>query len=300
MAHEHSHAPGRFGRAFGVGITLNLAFVVLEAVFGIVAHSVALLADAGHNLSDVLGLSLAWGASYLGQRLPTKRHTYGLRRSSILAALLNAIVLLVAIGAVAWEAIGRLSKPQPVATGTVIWVASVGIGINALTASLFWSGRKGDLNVRGAFLHLAADAAVSAGVVLAGLVMRATGWLRVDPAVSLGIVVVIAVGTWSLLRESLNLALDAVPEHIDRPAVEQYLADLPGVRAVHDLHIWGMSTTEVALTAHLVKPDAVVDDRLLAVVSKDLHDRFSIEHTTIQLERGDPSQPCDQEPEHVV
>jgi cobalt-zinc-cadmium efflux system protein len=300
MAHDHSHAPGRFGHAFAVGIAFNLAFVALESVFGIVAHSVALLADAGHNLSDVLGLSLAWGASYLGQRQPTKRHTYGLRRSSILAALVNAAVLLVAIGAVAWEAIGRLSKPQPVASGTVIWVASVGIGINALTASLFWSGRKGDLNVRGAFLHLAADAAVSAGVVVAGFVMHATGWLRVDPAVSLGIVVVIAVGTWGLLRESLNLALDAVPERIDLPAVEQYLARLPGVRGIHDLHIWGMSTTEVALTAHLVKPDAVVDDGLLALVSKNLHDRFSIEHTTIQLERGDPSQPCDQAPVHVV
>jgi cobalt-zinc-cadmium efflux system protein len=300
MAHDHSHAPGRFSRAFAAGVGLNLTFVILEAVFGVLAHSVALLADAGHNLSDVLGLSLAWGASYLVQRQPTERHTYGLRRSSILAALLNAGLLLVAIGAIAWEAIGRLTHPQPVASGTVIWVASVGIGINALTASLFWAGRKRDLNLRGAFLHLAADAAVSAGVVLAGLVMNATGWLRLDPAVSLLIVVVIAIGTWGLLRESLNLALDAVPEHIEPAAVEQYLVGLPGVRAVHDLHIWAMSTTEAALTAHLVKPDAVVDDALLTRLGKDLHDRFRIEHTTIQLERGDGSEPCGQAPDHVV
>lgn len=300
MAHDHSHAPGGFGRAFAVGVGLNLAFVMLEAVFGVLAHSVALLADAGHNLSDVLGLSLAWGATYLGQRQPTKRHTYGLRRSSILAALLNAGLLLVAIGAIAWEAIGRLAHPQPVASGTVIWVASVGIGINGLTASLFWAGRKRDLNLRGAFLHLAADAAVSAGVVLAGLVMHATGWLRLDPAVSLLIVVVIAIGTWGLLRESLNLALDAVPQHIESAAVEHYLVGLPGVRAVHDLHIWAMSTTEAALTAHLVKPDAVVDDALLTQLGKDLQDRFRIEHTTIQLERGDGAEPCEQAPDHVV
>jgi cobalt-zinc-cadmium efflux system protein len=300
MGHDHSHAREGYGRAFAVGVTFNSAFVALEAVFGLLAHSVALLADAGHNLSDVLGLSLAWGATLLGRRQPTERHTYGLRRSSILAALLNAMVLLVAIGAVAWEAIGRFARPEPVASGTVIWVASVGIGVNTFTALLFRSGRKHDLNVRGAFLHLAADAAVSAGVVLAGLMMRATGWLWLDPAVSLGIVVVIAFGTWGLMRDSLYLALDAVPAHIDPAAVEQYLAAVPGVQAVHDLHVWGMSTSDVALTVHLVKPDAELDDALLTRVGKELHDRFGIEHTTIQLERGDTSQPCDQAPEHVV
>jgi cobalt-zinc-cadmium efflux system protein len=294
--HAHHHAPTDFGRAFAIGIALNLGFVIVEAIYGGIAHSLALIADAGHNLSDVLGLALAWGASILVRRLPTKRRTYGLRRTSILAALINALFLLIAIGAIAWEAIRRLQHPQPVASGVVMGVAAIGILINGITAWLFMSGRKGDLNIRGAFLHMAADAVVSLGVVLAALAMHYTGWLWLDPAVSLVIVVVIAVGTWGLLRDSVNLALDAVPQGIDPDEVEAYLAALPGVAAVHDLHIWGMSTTEAALTVHLVTPDASVDDALLARINKDMHGRFGIDHTTIQFELGDAAHPCDQAP----
>ena len=299
-SHGHSHAPANFGRAFAIGVFLNLAFVIAEASFGGLAHSLALLADAGHNLSDVFGLLLAWGASVLVRRIPTQRRTYGLRRSSILASLLNAVVLLVAVGGIAWEAILRLGHPEPVASGTVMWVAAAGIFVNGITACLFMSGQKEDLNIRGAFLHMAADAAVSLGVVLAALAMRFTGWLWLDPAVSLAIVVVITLGTWGLLRESLNLALDAVPEGIHPAEVASYLAELPGVEAVHDLHIWGMSTTEAALTVHLVKPDASIDDSLLARINKELHDQFGIEHTTVQFELRDAAHPCSQAPVEVV
>ncbi|MBA2079446.1 MAG: cobalt transporter [Rhodanobacter sp. SCN 65-17] len=299
-AHAHDHAPKDFGTAFAVGIGLNLAFVATEAVYGYIAHSLALLADAGHNLSDVLGLALAWGATVLVKRQPTRRRTYGLRRSSILASLLNAVLLLVAIGAIAWEAIGRFSSPQPVASGIVMAVAGIGVVINGITAWLFMAGSKNDVNIRGAFLHMAADAAVSLGVVVAALAMRTTGWLWLDPTVSLVIVVVIAVGTWGLLKHSLDLAMDAVPPHIDPQNVESYLAGLPGISAVHDLHIWGMSTTEVALTVHLVKPDAQIEDALLAQIKHDLHAQFGIDHTTVQLELGDKAHPCGQAPVSTV
>ncbi len=282
--HSHHHGPVDHNAAFAIGVTLNLLFVVTEAVFGVFAHSLALLADAGHNLSDVFGLLLAWGASYLSRRLPTVRRTYGLRRSSILAALFNALFLLIAIGGIAWEAVRRFGDPQPVQGGTVMWVAGVGIVINTATALLFMSGRKSDLNIRGAFLHMAADAAVSAGVVVAGLVMLATGWLWLDPVVSLVIAAVIFAGTWGLLRDSVNLALDAVPEGIDVPQVRRYLESLPNVVAVHDLHIWGMSTTETALTAHLVMREAVINDDLLRRAAAELREKFGIEHATLQLE----------------
>jgi cobalt-zinc-cadmium efflux system protein len=285
-------------RAFVIGIGLNLAFVVIEGGFGLRAHSLALIADAGHNLSDVLGLGLAWGAALLARLPPTQRHTYGLRRSSILAALGNALLLLVAVGAIAWEAIQRLRDPHPVAGGTVMVVAMVGIGINGLTALLFMADRGRDLNRQGAFLHMVADAAVSLGVVLAGIAILLTGWSWLDPAISLFVGAVIVWGTWGLLRQSLNLALDALPEGIDLPAIEQFLKGLPGVTAVHDLHVWALSTTETALTAHLIKPDAHVDDELLVVLGRELHDRFGIGHTTIQLERFDAN--CDQAPAHVV
>ncbi len=299
-ARGHAHAPKDFGKAFAIGITLNLAFVATEAVYGWLANSLALLADAGHNLSDVLGLALAWGATMLVKRLPTKRRTYGLRRSSILASLINAVLLLLAVGAIAWEAIGRFRHPEPVAGGTVMAVAAVGIVINGITAWLFAAGSKTDVNIRGAFLHMAADAAVSLGVVLAALAMLATGWHWLDPAVSLAIVVVITLGTWGLLRDSVNLAMDAVPAHIDPAAVEDFLASLPGVVAVHDLHIWAMSTTEVALTAHLVKPDAQIDDAWLTEIRHDLLERFGIDHTTVQYERGDAAHPCGQAPATVL
>jgi len=298
--HGHSHAPKNFDRAFAIGIVLNVGFVVVEAVFGWFANSLALLADAGHNLSDVLGLLLAWGASLLARKRPTQRHTYGLRRTSVLAALINAIILLLAVAAIAWEAMARFGQPEAIASGTVILVAAVGILINGFTAWLFMSGKEDDVNIRGAYLHMAADAAISLGVVVAAIAMYFTGWLWLDPTVSLVIAVVIGVGTWGLLRESLNLALDAVPENIHPQAVEAYLAGLPGVVAVHDLHIWAMSSTEIALTVHLVKPDAIIDDALLVQINNQLREKFSIHHTTVQFELGDALHPCKQAPVEVV
>ncbi len=300
MGHDHGHGAVSLNRAFAVGVTLNLAFVAVETVCGLRAHSLALVADAGHNLSDVLGLLLAWGAAALGARRPSPRRTYGLRRTSILAALANAILLLLAVGAIAWEAIGRLQRPAPVASGVVIIVALIGIGVNAGTALLFLRGRKRDLNVRGAFAHMAADAAVSGGVVVAAVLMQRTGWLWVDPAVSLAIAAVITVGTWGLLRDAVNLALDAVPEGIHPGAVKAFLERLPGVVAVHDLHIWGMSTTHVALTAHLVKPEIDNEDQWLAGACRELHDRFGIEHATLQIERDATAASCGQAAAEVV
>jgi cobalt-zinc-cadmium efflux system protein len=296
----HSHSPASFGRAFAIGAALNIGFVVVETVFGLRSNSMALLADAGHNLSDVLGLLIAWGASVLAARGPTARRTYGLRSSSILAALVNAVVLLIAIGAIAWEAIGRLTHPEPVATGIMAWVAAVGIVINGATALLFMSGRKRDLNIRGAYLHMAADAGVSAGVVIAGLTIAATGWLWLDPVISLVIAAVITLGTWGLLRDSVNLALDAVPSHLDPAEVEQYLCSLPGVTGVHDLHIWGMSTTDVALTAHIIRPEVCDDDALLIDAAHVLHDRFGISHPTLQIERGHGPHDCHLAPANVI
>lgn len=292
--HNHSHAPLNYNRAFIIGITLNIGFVAIEAVFGFLTNSLALLADAGHNLSDVLGLLLAFGASWLTRRRPGQRYTYGLRRSSILAALLNASFLLIAIGAIALEAIQRFASPAPVNGTTVIGVALAGIVINGVTALLFMSGRERDLNIRGAFLHMAADALVSAGVVLAGIAILTTGWLWFDPVVSLIIAGVIAIGTWNLLRDSVNLALDAVPEGIDLQAVRTYLSELPGVVGVHDLHIWAMSTTETALTTHLVMLTGNPGDAFLSRISMELHDKFGIEHSTIQVETGNFLRPCDQ------
>lgn len=302
MAHEHthSHAPADYGRAFAIGVTLNLGFVIAEFFYGQASHSLALVADAGHNLSDVLSLLLAWGAMLLSQRLPSQRRTYGFRRSSILASLVNAVVLLVTVGAVAWEAIQRLYDPAPVTEITVIWVAAVGILVNGVTAFLFMAGRERDLNIKGAFLHMASDAAVSLGVVVAGIVILYTGWYWLDPVVSLVVMGIILVGTWGLLRDSLNLALDAVPEDIDVPAVQEYLRSIAGVSNVHDLHIWGMSTTEAALTAHLVMPDASCEDQLLSRICHELHDKFGIEHTTVQVEKGDPAHPCNLAPDHVI
>ncbi|MCP3099480.1 cation diffusion facilitator family transporter [Myxococcus sp. K15C18031901] len=289
MSGTHHPSSGSPGRAFALGIGLNLLFVGAEATFGVLSGSLALLADAGHNLSDVLGLALAWGATVLARRRPTERHTYGLRASSILAALLNALLLMVAVGGFAWEAVQRLGQPGPVATGTVMLVAGVGIIINAGTALLFWKGRTRDLNVRGAFLHLAADAGVSLGVVLAGALIQVTGWDFVDPVVTLFIAVLILAGTWGLLRDSVNLVLQAVPTDIDLARVRERLRGLPGVREVHDLHVWAMSTTEAALTAHLIAKDARVDAEALARLKRQLHDECGIEHVTLQVE----AKPCD-------
>ena len=296
----HSHAPKDFDRAFAIGTALNFGFVLVQVVFGLWAHSLALLADAGHNLGDVFGLLLAWWASHLVKTRPTERRTYGLGRSSILAALANAVFLLVACGGITWEAVRRFGDPTPVAGSTVIWVAAVGIAINTATALLFMAGRKGDLNVKGAFMHMAADAAVSAGVVVAGFAILYTGWHWLDPVTSLVINAIIVWSTWGLLRDSTNLALDAVPVGIDTAKVRRYLESLPSVVAVHDLHIWGLSTTQNALTVHLVKLDAEIDDGLLARACGELRTKFGIAHATIQLERGDAEHPCLLASEHVV
>jgi cobalt-zinc-cadmium efflux system protein len=288
----------RFGRAFAVGIALNVGFVVLEVFYGIFAHSLALIADAGHNMSDVFGLLLAWSATLLAQTRPTERRTYGLRSSSILAALFNAILLLIAVGAIAWEAIHRFATPAAVAGTTVAWVATVGICINGITALMFMSGRKADLNIRAAFLHMAADAGVSLGVVIAGLMILATGQLWIDPVISLVIAAVITWGTWGLLRDSVNLALQAVPQGIEVAEVRRYLSSLPHVTEVHDLHVWPMSTTETALTAHLVRDVADCDCSLLAQAARELNIKFEIQHATLQFETLDHR--CHLAPEEMV
>ena len=293
MSEEHNHAPAEFNRAFAISIVLNTGFVAVEAFYGWKVDSLALLADAGHNLSDVAGLVLAWGGALAG-RLPTdERHTYGWKRASILAAFANALLLLVAMGSLAWEAVGRLSHPSPAMGGTIMAVAAVGIVINTATALLFMRGREHDLNIRGAFLHMAADALVSAGVVVAGALALWKGWNRLDPVVGLIIVAVILVGTWGLFRQSLHMLFDGVPFKIDPGAVRPYLESLPGVRQVHDLHIWAMSTSQIALTAHLVMPDGPPGDAFLQDATHNLHDRFEIEHVTLQVVRVPFCQSCD-------
>jgi cobalt-zinc-cadmium efflux system protein len=279
----HSHAPEDFGRAFAVGAALNSAFVVVELGFGYAANSLALISDAVHNLSDVFALLLAWGAAWLAGKRPTDKHTYGYRRASILAALFNAGLLLVAVGGIAVEAINRLREPAEVASWTVVWVAALGVAINGATALLFMRGRHRDLNIRGAYLHMAADASVSLGVVVAALVIMYTGWLWLDPAISLCIAAVILVSGWGLARDSVNLALDAVPKGIELAEVRDYLGGLEGVLEVHDLHIWAMSTNETALTAHLVRPGGH-DDAFLHHVCAELSHRFNIHHATLQVE----------------
>ena len=292
--HAHHHAPpDRLTRAFVVGILLNIAFVVISVVAGFAAHSTALLADAAHNFGDVLGLCMAWGATVLARRERTARRTYGLRRTTILAALGNGGLVLFAIGGGVWEAAQRLGSQPAVDGGIVAVVAAIGVVLNGVAALMFARGRQSDVNVRGAFLHLLADAAVSAGVVVAGLVVWQTGWAWLDPAASLAVSAVILVGTWRLVREAMDLLLDAVPPHIDPQAVEAYLAGLPGVTGVHDLHIWSMSTTEVALTAHVILPWETCAPTILAEASAELARRFRIGHATIQLEPVGHGENCD-------
>jgi cobalt-zinc-cadmium efflux system protein len=300
MPHDHDHAPRNFNRAFAVGIALNAVYILLEFGIGLAVGSLALLADAGHNLSDVLGLLLAWGGSYLSSLKPSGRYTYGFRSSSIMAALLNALILLVAVGGILWEAAHRFQEPVAVPGQAVIWVAGIGVVINTLTALLFLKGSHGDINIRGAFLHMAADAGVSLGVVLAGVAILLTQTPWIDPAISILVAVVIFIGTWDLFREALSLSLQAVPKGIDLENVQRYLKELPGVEAFHDLHIWPMSTSETALTVHLLRPEAQNEDEFLAQVARDLHDRFGIEHVTIQLEKSVWLNPCKQSGSHCA
>ncbi|MGH7212652.1 MAG: cation diffusion facilitator family transporter [Acetobacteraceae bacterium] len=306
MPHDHGHdhldhvGPNRHDAAFAIGVGLNAALVVAQIGFGLLAGSLALIADAGHNFGDVLGLALAWWAATLSRRPPTARRTYGYGRSSILASLANAAILLVGVGAIALEAIRRLVAPGPVAGLTVMWVALAAIAVNGFTALLFMRGRERDLNIRGAFVHMAADAGVSSGVVVAAVLIHFTGWVRLDPLMGLVIAVVIAASSWSLLRQSLHMAMDGVPEGLDRAAVEAWLHHLPGVATVHDLHIWSLSTTETALTVHLVCPEALPDDRALGAAAAGLAERFGIGHATFQVERGDPAHPCALAPADVI
>ena len=295
-SHDHSHHHGaNYDRAFAVGITLNVLFVLVETYYGWRSDSLALLSDAGHNLSDVLGLLMAWGGFYLARLRPNQRHTYGLGRATIMAAMFNALLLLIVIGGIVLEAIDRFSQPVPIQGGTVMLVAAAGVVINGVTAWLFMPGNKNsankhDLNLRGAFLHMAADALISLGVVLGGAIFIQTGWAWLDPAISLAIALVILFGTWGLLRHALHLSLDGVPASVEPDSVRSYLSGLPGVSAIHDLHVWAMSTSEIALTVHLVMPDGHPGDDFLCDIAKELHHDFAIAHTTIQVEKGD--RPC--------
>jgi cobalt-zinc-cadmium efflux system protein len=302
-AHHGHHHHGTIDptqRAFAVGVTLNLIFVAVELFFGFQANSLALLADAGHNFSDVIGLLLAWGALVVAKRKPSARFTYGLRSTTIMAALVNAMILLVAVAGISWEATQRIFSPEQVSGSTMIWVALLGVIINTVTALMLQHGSKTDLNVRGAFLHMMADAAVSVGVVIAGLGMLYLGWQWLDGVVSLLIAVVILWSTWGLFRESINLALHAVPSNIDVGAVRDYLAELPGVTNVHDLHVWAMSTTESALTAHLLMPGGHPGDVFLHNISHGLESNFHIHHATLQIEIGTDASLCRLSPDEVV
>ena len=298
-SHEHGHAHGipvdGVNLRMAIAVALNLVFVVVEGGFGFISNSVALIADAGHNLSDVLGLVCAWGALVLGRRPPGAKFTYGLGRSSVLAALANAVLLLLACGAIAWEAASRLGSPPPVAGRTVMIVAAIGIALNGISAWMLHAGSHGDLNRRSAYLHMLSDAVVSAGVVLSGFLIIWSGWSLIDPIVSLVIVAVILVSTWRLLRDSLTLSLDGVPASVNSSAVMSYLADQRGVTDVHDLHIWALSTTSVALTAHLVVPDRGAEDALLTSLTPDLKRRFQIQHATLQIERDRCEHGCEDE-----
>jgi cobalt-zinc-cadmium efflux system protein len=296
--HGHTHLPKQFDIAFFAATTLNVALVLAQVVYGVSSHSIALIADAGHNAGDALGLVLAWIAHVISRRRPTANYTYGFRSASILAALANGMILLVATGIIAWEAVNRFFEPAPVASATVMVVAMAGIVVNALSARLLM-GHGSDLNIRGAFLHMIADAVVSAGVVLAAALILLTGWLWIDPLASLVISGVIVWGTWGLFRNALRMSMDAVPGGIDPVAVKAFLHGLSGVRGVHDIHIWAMSTTETALTCHLVMPAGHPGDAFLADACHQLQHRFGIGHPTVQIELSDAA-PCSFEPEHVV
>ena len=290
--HHHHHAKPDYNRAFAVGVALNIAFVVVEVVYGVMAQSLALITDAGHNLSDVMGLLLAWGASYLAGKQPSARRTYGYSRATILASMFSGLLLLAAVVVICWEAVNRFFTPHEPVGRTIMTVAAIGVVINSVTAWFFMSGKDHDLNIRGAYLHMAADALVSLGVVVSGFVIWKFGLKWFDPMSSLLIAGVIFWSTWGLLRDSLNLAIDAVPRHMDPVEVRDWLSSQPGVEGLHDLHIWPMSTTETALTAHLLMSEPPRDDGFLHDLAKQLETRFRISHATIQIERGNGDHPC--------
>ncbi len=300
MAHDHNHAPKDFGKAFIIGIALNTIFIICEIIYGFKANSLALLADAGHNASDVIGLFVAWIATILAKRKSSKNFTYGLQSATIIAALINAVLLVVASMGIIFEAVQRLTHENSgvVASTTVIWVALMGIFVNGMTAWLFVKGSKGDLNIRGAFLHMAADAAVSLGVVISGLIILKTGSLFIDPITSLIIAVIILIGTWELLKDSIKLSLHAVPKAIDSDKVKEYLSSLPNVKEVHDLHIWAMSTSDVALSAHLLMSCHPEED-FLKEAEHHLEHHFNIGHSTIQIEVGDSNAKCSIAKTHI-
>jgi len=292
MGHDHSHEVKNYNKAFSIGISLNIIFVIIEFTYGVMADSLALIADAGHNLSDVVGLALAWGAFYLAKKNPTLTRTYGLRKVTILASLISAVLLFVALGAIVWEALGRFSDPQPVDSMIVIIVAAIGVVINTVTALLFMEGQKDDLNIRGAYLHMAADAGVSLGVVIAGIAIMFTGWLWLDPVLSLIIAFVILISTWGLFRDSVNLSIDAVPNDVDVSSIKAYFLAIKDVKEIHALHVWAISTTENALTVHLVCACIPEDNTLLEEIEEHLHHEFSIEHSTIQIETNTEKYIC--------
>lgn len=297
--HGHVHAPAAFNRAFAIGIALNAAFVMIEAFYGWKINSLALLADAGHNLSDVAGLVLAWAGALAGKVQPNAKHTYGFKRASILAAFVNALLLLVAMGSLGWEALGRLQSPESTQGWTIMAVAGVGIVINTATALMFMRGRKDDLNIRGAFMHMAADALVSLGVVMGGALYLWQGWAWIDPVMSLAIAVVIVLGTWSLFKQSLHMLFDGVPDGVDMVQVRKLLLGLPGVADVHDLHVWAMGTSDIALTAHVVtQPEGVDTSALLREAEEELHEHFEIRHVTLQVESPAYAQMCSLRPGH--
>ena len=292
--HHHHHAPPDYNRAFAAAVVLNLGFVIIEAVFGFLSQSLALLTDAGHNLSDVMGLLLDWGAAVLAKKRPSARRTYGYSRATIIASMFSGLILMGAVGAIGWEAVNRLFEPVEPTGRTIVIVAGIGVVINTATALFFISGKDHDLNIRGAFLHMAADAGISLGVVVSGLLIMFYGLNWVDPVISLAIAAAIFLSTWGLLRDSMNLAVDAVPRGVDPEAVREYLVGLPGVNTIHDLHIWPLSTTDTALTAHMVMDRFPAGDEFLAEVAGVLEHRFGIRHPTIQMERSDSSVPCQQ------
>ena len=291
-SHHHHHKINNYNRSFAIGIALNVIFVIIEVSYGLLADSLALIADAGHNLSDVMSLMLAWGANHLATKHPTKKRTYGLRKVTIMASLISAVLLLLALGGIAWESVERLSSPASVDGVIIIVVAAIGVVINTATALLFVKGQKHDLNIRAAYLHMVADAAISLGVVIAGVAIMLTGWLWLDPVISLFIVVIILVGTWHLLRESIDLSIDAVPQSIDIVDIKKYLGSLKNISDIHDLHVWALSTTEIALTVHLVSTEELIDNDFLEEIQEHLHLHFCIAHVTVQIEKAESDYSC--------